>query len=335
MPKAAPRFWQAGVASPLPALLRPLAAIYGFGNRLNQRITAAQEIGVPVLSIGNLVAGGAGKTPTAIAVAQRLLALGRHPQIVSRGYGGCLAGPVKVDLARHTAADVGDEALLLALAAPTWIGSNRPAAARAAVGAGADCIIADDAHQTYALARRLSLLVVDGGYGFGNGLQLPAGPLREPISDGLARCDAIVIIGPRSVPLPDFGRRPVFSATLDPNAADAVRLRGRRVLAFAGIGRPEKFFTSLQQIGATVVQTATFPDHAPYSPDTVMRLVETAHTLNAIPVTTAKDQVRLPAKARTMVDVLRVALTFAEPQAFDAYLQRMLPPAQKQAHGRA
>lgn len=335
MPRAAPRFWQAGTASRLPALLRPLAAVYGLGNRLNQRMTAAQDIGVPVLSVGNLVAGGAGKTPTAIAIAQRLVALGRHPHIVSRGYGGRLSGPVRVDLHRHHAADVGDEALLLALAAPTWIGSNRPAAARAAVAAGADCIIADDAHQTYALARRLNLLVVDGGYGFGNGLQLPAGPLREPIEDGLARCDALVVIGPRSVALPDFGRRPVFNATLEPNAADAVRLRGRRVLAFAGIGRPEKFFTSLQQLGATVVQTATFPDHAPYTPDTVMRLVETAHSLNAIPVTTAKDQVRLPANAHAMVDVLRVSLVFAEPQAFDAYLQKQLPPTQKQAHPRA
>lgn len=328
MPRTAPRFWQAGSTSPLPTLLRPLAALYGLGNRLNQRITAAQEIGIPVISVGNLVAGGAGKTPTAIALAQRLVALGHHPQIVSRGYGGKLAGPVRVDLARHTAGDVGDEALLLAIAAPTWIGGNRPAAARAAVAAGADCIIADDAHQTYALARRLSLLVVDGGYGFGNGLQLPAGPLREPIEDGMSRCDALVVIGPRSVALPDFGRRPVFAASLDPNPADAVRLRGRRVLAFAGIGRPEKFFASLQQLGATVAQTATFPDHAPYTPDAVMRLVETAHQLNAIPVTTAKDQVRLPAKARPMVDVLRVVLNFAEPQKLDAFLQDRLFRAQ-------
>lgn len=329
MPKVAPRFWQADTASPLPSLLRPLAALYGLGNRLNRRMTTAQSVGLPVLSIGNLVAGGAGKTPTAIALAQRLLALGRHPQIVSRGYGGRLPGPVRVDLQRHTAADVGDEALLLAAAAPTWIGRDRVAAAHAAATAGADCIIADDAHQTYALARSLSLLVVDGGYGFGNGLQLPAGPLREPIEDGLSRCDAVVVIGPRSVALPDFGRRPVFAATLDPNPADAVRLRGRRVLAFAGIGRPEKFFTSLQQAGATVVQTATFPDHAAYSPDTVMRLVENAHALNAIPVTTAKDQVRLPARARAMVDVLRVALSFAEPQQIDTWLQTRLITAQK------
>ncbi len=331
MARTAPRFWQAGSTSSLPQLLRPLSALYGLGNRLNQRITAAQEIGVPVISIGNLVAGGAGKTPTAMAIAQRLATLGRHPQIVSRGYGGKLAGPVRVDLDRHTAADVGDEALLLAAAAPTWIGSNRPAAARAAVAAGADCIIADDAHQTYALARRLSLVVIDGGYGFGNGLQLPAGPLREPIEEGMSRCDALVVIGPRSVPLPDFGRRPVFNAMLEPNPADAVRLRDRRVLAFAGIGRPEKFFTSLQHLGATVVQTATFPDHAPYTPDTVMRLVETAHRLNAIPVTTAKDQVRLPAKARAMVDVLRVSLRFDDTAKLDAYLQNTLTAKSRHA----
>lgn len=324
MPRTAPNFWQSGTSSRLPGLLRPLATLYGLGNRLNQRMTAAQEIGVPVLSIGNLVAGGAGKTPTAIAIAQLLKAQGRHPHIVSRGYGGRLTGPARVDLNRHRAADVGDEALLLAAAAPTWIGSNRPAAARAAVAAGADCIIADDAHQTYALARRLNLVVVDGGYGFGNGLQLPAGPLRESIADGMARCHAVVVIGPRSVALPDFGRRPVFNATLEPNPADAVRLRDRKVLAFAGIGRPEKFFTSLQQLGANVVRTATFPDHAPYTPDIVMRLAETAHSLGAIPVTTAKDHVRLPPEAHAMVDVLRVSLTFAEPQKLVAYLQGQL-----------
>lgn len=324
MARTAPRFWRAGSGSRLPILLRPLAAVYGFGNRLNQRMTAAQEIGVPVLSIGNLVAGGAGKTPTAITIAQHLLAIGRHPHIVSRGYAGRLKGPLQVDPLRHSAVDVGDEALLLAAVAPTWISRNRPAGARAAAAAGADCIIADDAHQTYALARRLNLLVVDGGYGFGNGLQLPAGPLREPIEDGLSRCDAIVMIGTTSVAMPDFGNRPVFTANLQPHPADAERLRGRRVLAFAGIGRPEKFFTSLHQLGAIVVKTATFPDHALYTPDTVMRLVEAAHDVNAIPVTTAKDLVRLPEAARPMVDVLRVSLAFSTPQKLDDFLQNRL-----------
>uniref|UniRef100_UPI00260A9006 tetraacyldisaccharide 4'-kinase n=1 Tax=Ferrovibrio sp. TaxID=1917215 RepID=UPI00260A9006 len=187
MASRAPDFWQAGMDSPWPGLLQPLAALYELGNHLNRRITTAQDVGRPVISVGNLVAGGAGKTPTAIALSEMLHRLGLQPQIVSRGYGGRLAGPVRVDPSRHTAADVGDEALLLSAAAPTWIGRDRPAAARAAAAAGAGCIIADDAHQSYALARRLSLLVVDGGYGFGNGRLLPAGPLREPVEEGLAR----------------------------------------------------------------------------------------------------------------------------------------------------
>lgn len=324
MARRAPGFWQAGAASRWPDLLQPLSTLYGFGNRLNQRLSGAQEIARPVISIGNLVAGGAGKTPTTIALAGLLKALGQKPQIVSRGYGGRLAGPVAVDPARHTAADVGDEALLLAAAAPTWVGRDRPAAARAAVAAGASCILADDAHQTYALARQTSLLVVDGGYGFGNGRLLPAGPLRESIEDGMARCDGVVLIGKAEVPLPDFGRRPVFAASLEPNAADAVRLRGRRVLAFAGIGRPEKFFTSLQQVGAIIAGTEVFPDHAPYNEDTVMRLVEAAQRLNAIPVTTAKDLVRLPAAARQMVDVLRVSLMFTASDKVSVFLSDRL-----------
>ncbi len=324
MPSRTPDFWRSDAVSPWPTILQPLAKLYELGNRLNRQTTTPQDIGRPVISVGNLVAGGAGKTPTAIALADILHRLGLHPQIVSRGYGGRLAGPVRVDPARHNAADVGDEALLLNAAAPTWIGRDRPAAARAAVAAGAGCIIADDAHQTYALARRLSLLVVDGGYGFGNGRLLPAGPLREPVQDGLARCDAVVLIGKPTVPLLPFGSKPVFRAELEANPADAVRLRGRRVLAFAGIGRPEKFFASLQQIGVEIASTKTFPDHAPYSEDTVMRLVEQAHALHAIPVTTAKDQMRLPKAARAMVDVLRVSLVFADPAAVEQFLKSRL-----------
>lgn len=324
MASRAPDFWQAGTDSPWPGVLQPLAALYELGNRLNRRITTAQETGRPVISVGNLIAGGAGKTPTAIALAEILHRLSLHPQIVSRGYGGRLAGPVRVDPARHSAADVGDEALLLNAAAPTWIGRDRAATARAAVAAGAGCIIADDAHQTYALARRLSLIVVDGGYGFGNGRLLPAGPLREPIAEGLERCDAVVLIGKPVVPLPSFGGRPVFRAELVPNPADAVRLRGRRALAFAGIGRPEKFYASLRQAGVEIAATKSFPDHAPYSEDAVMRLVEQAHALHAIPVTTAKDQTRLPRAARSMVDVLRVSLAFADPTAVEQFLKGKL-----------
>jgi tetraacyldisaccharide 4'-kinase len=328
MPRRTPDFWRYDADTPWPRLLQPLAALYELGNRLNRQMARPQPVARPVISIGNLVAGGAGKTPTAIALAEILNRLGLNPHIVCRGYGGRLTGPARVDHARHTAADVGDEALLLDAAAPTWIGRDRPAAAPAANAAGAGCIIADDAHQTYALERQISILVVDGGFGFGNGRLLPAGPLREPVAEGLTRCDAIVLVGKPTVPLPSFGSRPVFSAALEPNAADAVRLRGRHVLAFAGIGRPEKFFTSLQNLGAIIVKTVGFPDHAPYSEDTVMRLVEQAHALHAIPVTTAKDQMRLPKPARPMVDVLRVTLAFDDLSAVERFLKDRLSRVQ-------
>ncbi len=322
----APAFWAAGSASPWPLLLGPLAALYGLGNRLNRAIAAPKGSGIPVISVGNLVAGGAGKTPAALALAARLSRIGQHPHFVSRGYGGKLSAsdPVQVEPARHAAADTGDEPLLLARAAPTWIGRDRAAAARAAAAAGASCVIADDAHQTYHLQRALSFLVVDAGYGFGNGRLLPAGPLREPVAEGLGRADAVILIGDPTAGLPDFGKLPVFRARLEANPDDAARLRGRRVLAFAGIARPEKFFASLREIGAEIVETRPFPDHAAYNEDTIMRLVEAAQAKDAVPVTTEKDLARFPAEARPMVENLRVALRFADEAAVDTFLQERL-----------
>ncbi|WP_370151742.1 tetraacyldisaccharide 4'-kinase [Ferrovibrio sp.] len=324
---SAPAFWAAGSPSPWPALLAPAAALYGLGNRLKRAFTTTQAAALPVISVGNLVAGGAGKTPAALALAPLLAQQGRQPHFLTRGYGGRVAGPLRVDPAHHDAAQVGDEALLLAAAAPAWVARDRPAGARAAKAAGAGCVIADDAHQTWALARDLSLLVVDGGYGFGNGRLLPAGPLREPLAAGLARADAVILVGPVMAPLPDMGGRPVFGARLVADPADAARLRGRRVLAFAGIGRPEKFFATLEQAGAVVVGRESFPDHAPYSPDTIMRLAETAQQADAVPVTTAKDHVRLPVEARPMAEALRVSLRFDDPDAVGRFLQERLPRA--------
>lgn len=317
---SAPAFWAATARSPWPAMLAPLAALYDLGNRINRAVSRPQRIDVPVVSVGNLVAGGAGKTPTALALIKELTALGHRPHLVSRGYGGRLGGPEQVDPGRHSSADVGDEALLLARAAPTWIGRDRTAAARRAAAAGASCIVADDAHQTYSLARSLSLLVVDAAYGFGNRRLLPAGPLRETVAEGIRRADAVVLIGSGGPALPEIETRPVFTAKLVPHADDAARLRGRPVLAFAGIARPEKFFTSLQQIGANLVGRESFPDHAPYNEDTIMRLVEAAYRQNAIPVTTEKDLVRFPREARQMVDVLRVTLRFDEPATIGGFL---------------
>lgn len=321
----APGFWAAGSRSAWPGLLSPFAALYGLGNRLNRAFAAPQENTIPVVSVGNLVAGGAGKTPAALSLAALLQQLGHRPHFVSRGYGGRLKGPLRVDPERHKAADTGDEPLLLARSVPTWIARRRPLAVRAAADAGASCVIADDAHQTYSLKRAISILVVDSDYGFGNGRLLPAGPLRENISDGLARSDAVILLGDGAAPLPNFGTLPVFRAGLVPEADDVLHLRGKRVLAFAGIARPEKFFATLQQAGVIIADNRTFPDHAAYNEDTIMRLAEAAHALNAVPVTTAKDLVRFPPEARPMVECLRVELRFDDEKAVSDFLQSRLP----------
>lgn len=323
MPRA-PEFWAEGAASIWPALLAPLSALYGLGNRINRALTRPEDAGLPVISVGNLVAGGAGKTPTALALAKRLRALGHRPHFLTRGYGGGEAGPLRVEPARHDAAAVGDEALLLAEAAPTWVARRRIEGARAAKAAGATLVIADDAHQTYALARRLSFVVVDAAYGFGNGHLLPAGPLRESIAEGLARADAIILIGDGAGPaLP--ASIPTFRARLEPDADQAAALKGKAVYAFAGIARPEKFFATLERLGAQVLGRESFPDHAPYTPDRIMRLVEAAHKAKAEPVTTLKDWARFPPEARAMARPLRVELEIINAAALDDFLQKALP----------
>lgn len=303
----APAFWTEDGA--LAHLLAPLGVLYTLGGRWHRRAATPWQAPAPVVCIGNLTVGGTGKTPTAIAVARRLLVLGRRPVIVSRGYRGRLPGPVRVDPRRHTAGDVGDEPLLLADAAPTLVAKDRLEGVRAALDLG-DAVVLDDGFQDPRLAYDLALVVVDGGAGFGNGRVLPAGPLREPIADGLARADAVIVVGDGEVAID----RPVLRARLVPRE-DALRFRGRRVLAFAGIGRPQKFFTTLSEIGAEVVSTRGFADHHAYDEDEVARVVEDAARLQAEPVTTRKDWVRLPEAARVMIAPIDIDLVFADEEA--------------------
>jgi tetraacyldisaccharide 4'-kinase len=318
----APDFWRRDGA--LAHALAPLSWAWAAGARARQAGAKPARVGAPVLCVGNLTVGGTGKTPTVLALLDCLRRRGRRPHAVTRGYGGSLAGPLRIE-AGHTAAQVGDEALLLARAAPTWVARDRVAGARQAVAAGADVIVLDDGFQNPALAKDLSLVVVDGAYGFGNGRLLPAGPLREPIEDGLARADAIVLVlpplGERLAILPTT-RLPVLRARLAPEP-QAEGFAGVRVLAFAGIGRPEKFFATLAALRAQVVKAHAFADHHAYAPHEVMALVEEAQRLGAVPVTTAKDAVRLPIEARAMVQVLRVELEFETPAALEALLDRV------------
>ena len=322
----APGFWSRPREAPGAAarLLAPLSAVWAAAAR---RRIARPGIrpGVPVLCVGNLTVGGAGKTPTVMALLARLAARGVTAAVVSRGHGGSLPGPVQVDPRRHSAAEVGDEPLMLAALAPVFIGRDRAAAARAAVGAGAQAILLDDGFQNPALVKDLSLVVVDAGFGFGNGRVMPAGPLREPLAAGLARADLILAIGsgPERAALraawPELGALPMVEGALRP-LATGMPWAGLRVLAFAGIGRPEKFFATLRALGAEVVATRAFCDHAPYPPQILARLLADAGRAGAQLVTTEKDAARLPREMVRQVLVLPVRLDVADWASLDARL---------------
>jgi tetraacyldisaccharide 4'-kinase len=309
-------------------LLAPLSGLYAAISRIRLRWTTPWRAPVPIICVGNLTAGGAGKTPVALALGALLAEQDRQVHFLSRGYGGRLRGPEKVDRTVHSAHDVGDEPLLLAEIAPTWIARNRVAGAKAAIADGAAVIVMDDGFQNPTLAKSLSLVVVDGGFGFGNGRVLPAGPLREPVAEGLARADAVILIEPDSVGMADFLNEtldapPIIHARLTP-LASAERYAGRKVLAFAGIGRPEKFFTTVESLGCTLVARRSFPDHHKFSADEIMQLVESAQKADAIPLTTAKDLARLPPDARKMIEAVPVALEWRNPEEIEQLVTRAL-----------
>jgi tetraacyldisaccharide 4'-kinase len=319
----APEFWaHRGI---VPTLLEPLAALYAAVGAARAMLATPFRAAVPVLCVGNLVAGGAGKTPVVLSLAQLLRGCGRRPHIVTRGYGGRLSGPVRVDPARHRAADCGDEALLLARAAPCWVSRDRVAGAKAAIAADADLVLLDDGFQNPSLAKTLSFIVVDGGYGFGNRHLIPAGPLREPIERGLCRADAVILVGADdSGAAATIGRHlPVLHATLEPQGAE--ELIGRKVLAFAGIGRPAKFYATLAGLGAEIVARRDFPDHHAYGAAEIARLAAAASARDARLVTTAKDYVRVPEQFRAGIAVLDVAITWREPDRLNDLLTRALP----------
>lgn len=321
----APGFWRHH--GPWPTVLTPLSWCFDGVGVLRRAVIRPQPVGRPVVCVGNLVAGGAGKTPVALALGDALMARGRAVHFLTRGYGGSARGPLSVDGRRHGAAEVGDEALLLAARAPTWVAADRVAGAEAAVAAGADVVVMDDGFQNPSLAKDLSVVVVDGDYGFGNGRVMPAGPLREGVAPGLRRAQAAVVMD--GGPAWDDYLAPhgltVLHATLEA-APECAALAGKRVLAFAGIARPEKLTATLEAMGCDVVASHGFADHHAYSADQIMTLVEDASRLDAVPVTTEKDHVRLPDEARPMVDVLRVRLTWADPPLVDGLLDGLLRP---------
>lgn len=316
-----PHFWQS--KNLLSTALLPASYLYGFGAWLDRARTTPQRASLPVISIGNLTAGGAGKTPTTLALIPLLQALGHTPHILTRGYGGANLSAHRVQ-AGDDWRSVGDEALLLAAAAPTWVGHDRLASAKAAKNAGATILVCDDALQHHALHKDISILVVDGPYGFGNGRLLPAGPLREPVASARARVQGVVLIGEADDALRARLPQPVFDAVLTPTAGI---VQGQKYLAFAGIGRPEKFYETLRTLGATLVETCNLPDHYAYPRTMVEALVARAAMLGATPITTEKDAVKIPPDLRAAITTLPVTLRFADEAAFRQWLAQNVPPA--------
>ncbi len=294
----APRFWWHPSPS-LPAnLLRPAGMIYTSiaGSRMRQR---GEKADLPVICIGNFTVGGAGKTPTALAVAAILDAAGESPAFLSRGYGGRLRGPIQVRRG-HTALEVGDEPILLSRTARTIVSRDRPAGARLAYEVGSTVVIMDDGLQNPSLVKDCAIAVVDGATGIGNGLPLPAGPLRAPMENQWAAVDAVLVIGDGepgrhlAEEAEKRGKR-VFKAYLEPELATAQALKGKRVLAFAGIGRPEKFFDSLRACGAILDATHAFPDHHRFKVSELAALRQQIEVLGIQAITTEKDAARIAA----------------------------------------
>lgn len=319
----APVFWWRERLGPVALGLAPVGAIAGAVTALRMH-RRGRDPGVPVFCVGNLVAGGAGKTPAAMALAQLLLLEGRRPAFISRGYGrqsGGRASPIAVDPERDTATTVGDEPLLLARVAPTVVAANRLAAAAVAVKAGADCLVLDDGLQNPALAKSWTLAVTDGASGHGNSLCVPAGPLRAPAGLQWPLVSMLCVVGPGRP-----GERvtwsalragvPVTRATIVPDAAVIERWRGRPLFAFAGLGRPEKFFATLRTAGLDVAGTLAFPDHHRFTDADCGRLRKAAG--HALLVTTAKDRMRLPPDIPA--ETLPVTLVFDQPERLRAAL---------------
>ncbi|MCX8505689.1 MAG: tetraacyldisaccharide 4'-kinase [Alphaproteobacteria bacterium] len=307
----------------LPLLLSPLSLAWQQGSHLQRAFVTCHKVPLKIICVGNLTVGGQGKTPVAMALADVARQMGYAPWFLSRGHGGSESGPLKVDPALHTAEQVGDEPLLLAAKAPTIIARNRAMGAWAAHEQGAEWIIMDDGWQNPSLKPDLGLIVVDAKMRFGNGHIVPAGPLRESVESGLSRAHAVIQIGQSGVmtqlDLPPHIK--VIQAEMQPATTPENNFNGQRVVAFAGIGRPQKFFASLTATGADVAASFAFPDHYRYQENDLTKLAAMAERLNARLITTAKDHVRLPVAWQKDIDYFTIEITFQNAQSLHALIQ--------------
>jgi tetraacyldisaccharide 4'-kinase len=328
-----PDFWKnkPNNAGCWPRVLSPLSKLWQWAGARRWKKGPHVKIGIPIICIGNANLGGTGKTPTVIEIVTRLIALGKNPHVVSKGYKGKLIGPVIVDPSIHTANDVGDEPLLLAAFAPTWVSKDRHIGTRAARAYGADVIVLDDGLQNPAVAKDLTILTVDTEMSFGNGYVVPAGPLRETVAEAAAKSDLLLTIGPQGDAhkklqgeWDELKSLQHVSATIVP-LKTGMDWKGMHALAFAGIGRPDKFYNTLVEMGVVLKGTRSFDDHQVISTTLLLRLEKDAWELGAQLVTTEKDAVRLPKEWQQKVLTVPVRLQIHDSEIIDNALKSIFP----------
>jgi len=309
-----PKFWKK--RSALSLALMPLSVLYSIASFLRPFLTSRYRASATIICVGNVTVGGAGKTPIVLAITELLSIKGMKVAIASRGYKGDIKQPTLVDKNKHTVNSVGDEPLMLTRIAPTYIAAKRPLAISMAEKSGANIIIMDDGMQNPTVAKDLTLLVIDGKYGIGNSLIMPAGPLREGISNGVKRADAVILIGADETgilqhkALQTKPSIPTIRAKLVP--CGEIPDKTRPYLAFAGIGNPDKFFSTLAASGYNVIGEVPFPDHYNYTDADINTLINKAENLGAELITTQKDEVRLPIFASKKIRVLTVKIAWED-----------------------
>ncbi len=320
----APKFWYQPPGFTSCALV-PFAKVYALGHWLNQRCRQVYRPSIPVICLGNFTVGGAGKTPTVIAIAQLLQQKGqKNIHFITRGYGGSLKGPVQVNPQHHSFHEVGEEALLLAQFAPTWMGADRIASAKAAEKAGASILLMDDGAQNVSLVKDKCLMVIDRQQGVGNGLVFPAGPLRESLNQGLNRTHACILIGNKNEQPVIKINKPHFNARVVPDPSAINTIKDKRLIAFAGLGFPQKFFSTLKEHGGKLRKQVTFPDHHPYKTSDLTPLIQQATQEDALLVTTEKDMLRIPSALQKMITPFKIRVVFDNPTDIYQYLELVL-----------
>ncbi|MEE3000918.1 MAG: tetraacyldisaccharide 4'-kinase [Pseudomonadota bacterium] len=328
-----PKFWYNQKNTIQSFILKPVSWIYGLARELIINHSKTWEAPIPIICVGNLVTGGQGKTPTALSICNALKHNNKIVHFISRGYRGANRGPLLVNPKSNTANEVGDEPLLLSEFAPTWVSANREAGIKRAYAMGAEIIVMDDGFQNPSVKKDLSIIVIDGEVGFGNGNLIPAGPLREEIANGLLRANFVVIIGKDIFSLKDTltslvsqtSPMPIkiYKAELKPNT-NASLLNNEKVFAFTGIGRPEKFFNTLVDIGCNIIGKRDFADHHKYTEKEISNLLKIAKKENAKLVTTSKDYVRLNTSQQKNIIALPIKLHWSDSTALDSIIKPLI-----------